>query len=113
MALPRLPSRWCGAKSFTTSGTTSARETLRGRWNVRTRVRDLRLLAFAFLGFALSGPVPVAAQNGSAARPLVVIDAGHGGVDPGARGPNGTREKDVTLAIARNLAELLRKDGAY
>ncbi len=38
-------------------------------------------------------------------RPLVVaIDAGHGGQDPGARGLNGTREKDVTLAIARELA---------
>lgn len=38
-------------------------------------------------------------------RPLVVaIDAGHGGQDPGAHGPNGTREKDVTLAIARELA---------
>ncbi len=38
-------------------------------------------------------------------RPLVVaIDAGHGGQDPGARGPGGTREKDVTLAIARELA---------
>jgi N-acetylmuramoyl-L-alanine amidase len=38
-------------------------------------------------------------------RPLVIaIDAGHGGQDPGARGPGGTREKMVTLAIARELA---------
>ena len=38
-------------------------------------------------------------------RPLIVaIDAGHGGQDPGARGLNGSREKDVTLAIARELA---------
>ncbi len=38
-------------------------------------------------------------------RPLVVaIDAGHGGQDPGAHGKNGSREKDVTLAIARELA---------
>ncbi len=38
-------------------------------------------------------------------RPLVIaIDAGHGGQDPGAIGPNGKREKDVTLAIARELA---------
>ena len=38
-------------------------------------------------------------------RPLVVaIDAGHGGQDPGAHGKNGAREKDVTLAIARELA---------
>jgi N-acetylmuramoyl-L-alanine amidase len=38
-------------------------------------------------------------------RPLVIaIDAGHGGQDPGAHGANGTREKDVTLQIARELA---------
>ena len=38
-------------------------------------------------------------------RPLVVaIDAGHGGQDPGARGHKGSREKDITLAIARELA---------
>lgn len=39
----------------------------------------------------------------------VVIDAGHGGSDPGARGPRGTREKDVTLAIARKVRDLLAK----
>jgi len=38
-------------------------------------------------------------------RPLVIaIDAGHGGQDPGAIGPSGKREKDITLAIARELA---------
>ena len=38
-------------------------------------------------------------------RPLVIaIDAGHGGQDPGARGANGSREKNITLQIARELA---------
>jgi N-acetylmuramoyl-L-alanine amidase len=36
---------------------------------------------------------------------VVAVDAGHGGQDPGAIGHGGTREKDVTLAIARKLAE--------
>jgi len=53
----------------------------------------------------------------------VVVDAGHGGEDPGARGRRGTREKDVTLRIARRLkahidAEpgmraVLTRDGDY
>lgn len=41
---------------------------------------------------------------------IVAIDAGHGGEDPGARGPRGTREKDVVLAIARKLEELIRNE---
>ena len=51
----------------------------------------------------ISRPPPMLMRSGM--RPLVVaIDAGHGGQDPGAHGLNGTREKDVTLAIARELA---------
>ncbi len=38
---------------------------------------------------------------------VVAIDAGHGGVDPGAHGPDGVKEKDVTLAIARQLQRQL------
>jgi N-acetylmuramoyl-L-alanine amidase len=49
---------------------------------------------------------PIRAQHAPAdARDLIIaIDAGHGGEDPGAIGMNGTREKDVVLAIARELA---------
>lgn len=44
-------------------------------------------------------------MRGRGMRPLVIaIDAGHGGQDPGATGLTGKREKDVTLAIARELA---------
>ena len=38
---------------------------------------------------------------------VIAIDAGHGGDDPGARGPNGTYEKQVTLAIAQKLQGLI------
>ncbi len=38
---------------------------------------------------------------------VIAIDAGHGGEDPGARGPTGLREKDVALDIARRLAKLV------
>jgi N-acetylmuramoyl-L-alanine amidase len=37
----------------------------------------------------------------------VVLDAGHGGSDPGAIGPTGLREKDVTLSIVKHLAPML------
>jgi len=38
---------------------------------------------------------------------IVAVDAGHGGEDSGARGKRGTREKDVTLAIAKRLKSLI------
>lgn len=41
----------------------------------------------------------------------VVIDAGHGGKDPGAIGRSGLREKDVNLDISRRLSKLLKADG--
>lgn len=41
---------------------------------------------------------------------LIAIDAGHGGVDPGATGKNGTHEKDVVLAIARELAQQINAE---
>ncbi len=40
---------------------------------------------------------------------VVVVDPGHGGHDPGAIGPGGLREKDITLKIARLVKEVLQK----
>jgi N-acetylmuramoyl-L-alanine amidase len=42
-----------------------------------------------------------------------VIDPGHGGVDPGAIGTGGTHEKDITLAMAREVRRLLEQSGRY
>jgi N-acetylmuramoyl-L-alanine amidase len=41
----------------------------------------------------------------------IVIDAGHGGQDPGAIGKTGLREKDINLDIAKRLSKLLKSDG--
>lgn len=44
---------------------------------------------------------------------IIAIDAGHGGQDPGAIGPGGTQEKNVTIAIARKLRALLNDDPMF
>jgi N-acetylmuramoyl-L-alanine amidase len=70
------------------------------------------------LGDVSTAPLSATAIVPRAVRPLhapgdgdrdvvIAVDAGHGGVDPGAIGHGGTREKDVTLAIARALAARL------
>jgi len=69
--------------------------------------------------YKVSVPVPAASRapslprvQGNDNRPLVVIDAGHGGVDPGAINPlTGLREKDVTLKIARAIRDDLLASG--
>jgi N-acetylmuramoyl-L-alanine amidase len=53
---------------------------------------------------SIDTPVRVEHARPDARDLVIAIDAGHGGEDPGAIGRNGTREKDVVLAIARELA---------
>jgi N-acetylmuramoyl-L-alanine amidase len=69
--------------------------------------------------YEVSAPIGQIAQGlpriygpADARLPLVVIDAGHGGHDPGAISPHGgTREKDVTLGIAKTIRDELLKTG--
>ncbi|PKN11819.1 MAG: hypothetical protein CVU69_10785 [Deltaproteobacteria bacterium HGW-Deltaproteobacteria-4] len=54
-------------------------------------------------------------ENESSTAPLplqqIVIDPGHGGDDPGAISPEGIKEKDLTLALARRLEKILKMEG--
>lgn len=60
---------------------------------------------------ASSSPVIKALPKPGKLRDIVIaIDAGHGGKDPGASGHRGTLEKHVALAIARELARLIKKE---
>jgi N-acetylmuramoyl-L-alanine amidase len=52
-------------------------------------------------------------QKQNAHRPLVVLDPGHGGADPGAQGSSGAQEKEVVLEVALALRDLLIADGSY
>jgi N-acetylmuramoyl-L-alanine amidase len=80
-------------------------------------------LAALVMSFGLSAParvetvlapplpvLPLTPIEGRAGRPLIVIDAGHGGHDPGASG-EGAREKDVTLAVAQAIRDAILAKG--
>ena len=88
---------------------------LHSRWTGEdTRGRQLVLN----LGEAATAPAPAQLRTVRAAHApgegsrdvIIAVDAGHGGQDPGAIGRGGTREKDVTLAIARALAERINAE---
>ncbi len=78
--------------------------------------RLVRILLFTLMvaaaGFILRGGVRLV-SSGSVVmfrekeRPCVVIDAGHGGADPGKVGVDGSLEKDINLQIAKKLAQFL------
>lgn len=44
---------------------------------------------------------------------IIAVDAGHGGEDPGATGPSGTREKDVVLEMADRLARMINQTAGF
>ncbi|WP_085811015.1 N-acetylmuramoyl-L-alanine amidase [Sphingomonas sp. TZW2008] len=100
----------------------SLRDVSERRFSAASSASPLSFLPFrwgeARPKYKLSIPVPPARKivlprvRGDESRPLVVIDAGHGGNDPGAINPEtGLREKDVTLAIAKAIRDELIASG--
>ena len=70
------------------------------------------LLLVYFYLTALIETRTISAMTWAVQTKVIVIDPGHGGYDPGARGNLGTNEKDITLQVSERLAKKLSKDGA-
>lgn len=78
-------------------------------WGIRLSQATIRLGWAAALPLLVAGAAPAGA--GAPDRfDTVVIDAGHGGEDTGARGEGGLLEKELVLDVARRLAAALRED---
>jgi N-acetylmuramoyl-L-alanine amidase len=77
------------------------------------RARRLPIALAAAFGLASASGARAAAPDaeGTDRFDTVVIDAGHGGDDHGARGPKGLLEKDLVLDVAKHLAAKLRQSG--
>jgi N-acetylmuramoyl-L-alanine amidase len=72
-----------------------------------------RTLAVTFLDAGARIQAPPASGALGPRAPVVVIDPGHGGDDPGAIGAGGLREADVTLAIGRLTRDALQRQGVH
>lgn len=83
------------------------------------KISDSRILHASFFLVCFVAVAIVSAVNNVSVpaiatlteKNLIVIDAGHGGADGGCVGVNGCVEKDINLAIAKNLADMLRASG--
>ena len=68
-----------------------------------------RNVSAASLGPA-SAPLSTAARGG---KRLIILDPGHGGIDPGTHGQSGLLEKDLVLSVAKTLRKVLESTGRY
>lgn len=79
----------------------------------RTVTTDNRKMQTAQLVIGIEPTKGAVATTAAEKKPVVVIDPGHGGVDPGAMTSDGMREKDIVLSYAKALREKLLKTGRY
>ncbi|MBV9078865.1 MAG: N-acetylmuramoyl-L-alanine amidase [Methylobacteriaceae bacterium] len=75
--------------------------------------RDAMRRAAAEPGFDRIDATGSIGPRGQARLPVIVLDAGHGGTDPGAKAGNGLEEKNLTLAFVAGLRERLAATGRF
>ena len=64
-------------------------------------------------GEGAAPPAAAPAARRANAKPVVILDPGHGGVDPGTSSASGVTEKEVVLAFAKTLKQKLEANGQY
>jgi N-acetylmuramoyl-L-alanine amidase len=78
-----------------------------------TERADFRRAAVESAAKAAQNPVPEIPAQTKDARPVIMIDPGHGGIDPGAAATGSIVEKDLVLSFAQRLHKKLEADGRY
>ena len=83
---------------------------------LREKIPFLALLSCCVVVLAISGAVKSAEESKStmaeaSGKQVILLDAGHGGIDSGGIGINGVYEKDINLSIVKNLGSLLTLSG--
>jgi len=104
-----LPSKLSGTAEDTTSQKARGSDPL----SIQTVQKETRVSDAISIRDPISTPQPIEPVKTLAKKKtsfIVAIDPGHGGEDPGAIGRRGTREKDVVLAISRQLKTMIDKE---
>ncbi len=95
----------------------AAKETSVQNAALSTNAAPRRAVQKSPLGVPFPRVKPLSTSSGPseepARRPVIIIDPGHGGYDPGAIGAGGTQEKTITLAAAKELERQLLSSGKY
>ncbi|MGB9682128.1 MAG: N-acetylmuramoyl-L-alanine amidase [bacterium] len=82
---------------------------------VRVVISSDNTLSWSLEEIAVPGVIslsfPMSSLTPPVLKPIIIIDPGHGGKDPGAIGPSGLKEKDVTLDVALYMKGLLESNG--
>lgn len=68
-------------------------------------------VAFVFIALAVDKSISAVSVSAGGEKPVIIIDAGHGGEDGGTQSADGTLEKDINLSISKKLDKILTRYG--